>query len=85
MGIWYTYNSIIYPISGTCSGFSGDGSGIAIEFYRISDSVTEHILDLTTTSNGVFSGYWIDNTENIYAMARQDDTHVGRSTNGTAG
>ena len=84
MGIWYTYNSITYPISGTCSGYSGDGSGIPIEFYRITDTQTEHILDTITSANGIFSTTWIDDTDYIYASARQDDFRIGRSANGLA-
>ena len=86
MGIWYTYNAITYPISGTCTGYSGDGSGINIDFFRVLATTDyEHILDATTTAGGIFSGVWIDNTEKIFAAARQDDTHVGRSTDGIAG
>lgn len=82
---WYTYNSITYPISGTCLGYTGDGSGIPIDFFRIDNDVEEHILNLSTTTGGVFSGIWIDDTSTIYATARQDDAHVGRSRNGVAG
>jgi len=86
MGIWYTYNAITYPVSGTCTGYSGDGSGIDIDFFRIlSTGDYEHIFDLTTTTGGIFTGTWIDNTDSIFAAARQDDSHVGRSANGLAG
>lgn len=86
MGYWYSYNAITYTVSGTCTGFSGDGSGIPIDFYRVvSSTVDEEVLNLTTTIGGVFSGTWIDNTDTLYATARQDDSHVGRSRNGTAG
>jgi len=86
MGYWYTYNAITYTVSGTCVGFSGDGSGIPIDIYRVNTTIQdETILNLTTTTGGVFTGNWIDNTDILYAAARQDDTHVGRSTNGIAG
>lgn len=85
MGYWYTYNAITYVISGTCSGFGGDGSGIPIDIYRVvSNTQDEMILNTTTTTGGVFSTTWIDNTDTLYATARQDDTHVGRSSNGVA-
>ena len=86
MGIWYTYNSITFPISGTCSGFSSDGSGINVDIFRVvSSTQDECILNLTTIAGGTFSGVWTDNTDTLYAAARQDDTHVGRSRNGVAG
>ena len=86
IGIYYTYNAITYVVSGTCTGYSGNGSGIGIDIYRVvNSSYDEIILNLTTIAGGTFSGLWVDNTDTLYAAARQDDTHVGRSTNGTAG
>jgi hypothetical protein len=85
MGYWYTYNDINYTVSGTCSGYSGNGSGIGVDIYRVvSNTQDEMILNLTTTAGGIFNGKWIDNTDTLYATARQDDTHVGRSANGFA-
>lgn len=86
MGYWYTYHSISYEISGTCSGYIGNGTGITVDIYRINSSTqNEMILSTTTTEGGVFSTTWYNNTETLYAAARQDDNHVGRSKNGTAG
>jgi hypothetical protein len=86
LAYWYTYNTITYVVSGTCTGFSGDGSGIPVDIFRVVDSLQdEKILELTTTTGGIFTGVWVDNTDTLYAAARQDDTHVGRSTNGSAG
>jgi len=49
MGYWYTYNSITYMISGTCTGFSGDGSGIGIDIFRKNTTTNDDlILNLTT-------------------------------------
>lgn len=85
MGYWYTYNNITYVVSGTCSGFSGDGSGIDVDIFRVTGTDQyEQILDLKTVSGGTFNGNWVDNTDTLFAVARQDDTHVGRSKNGTA-
>jgi hypothetical protein len=85
MGYWYSYNTITYIVSGTCTGFSGNGSGIPVEIFRLDGTYDEKILELTTTTGGIFSGVWVDNTDTLYAAARQDDTHVGRSRNGEAG
>ena len=85
MSYWYTYNAITYTVSGTCTGFLGDGSGIGIDIFRKNTTVQDDlILSLTTTTGGVFTGQWVDNTDTLYAAARQDDTHVGRSADGTA-
>lgn len=85
MGYWYTYNNINYTISGTCTGYSGDGSGIDIDVFRIvATDKYEQILDLKTVAGGTFSGTWVDNTDTLFVSARQDDTHVGRSMNGQA-
>ncbi len=85
LAYWYTYNSITYTVSGTCTGFSGNGSGINVDIYRIIGSTEEHLLSLTTIAGGTFSELWIDNTDTLYAAAQQDSTHVGSSINGTAG
>jgi hypothetical protein len=85
MGYWYTYNNIIFTVSGICSAYDGDGSGISVDFFRYNTSnADEHILNLTTTTGGYFIGQFIDNTDTLYAVARQSDTKVGRSGNNTA-
>ena len=85
-GAYYTYNNITFTVSGICSNYTGDGSGISIDIYRIISNVyDEPILNLTTTTGGVFSGIWVDNTDLLYASANQDSTHIGRSGNNNAG
>jgi len=84
MGYWYTYNNITYTISGTCTGFSSDGSGIPIDIYRVNTQYDDLILTTTTDTGGTFTTWWVDNTDTLYAVGRQDDTHVGRSRNGLA-
>lgn len=86
MGYWYTYNSITYTVSGTCSGFSNDGSDIDIDVFRLLETDKyEHVLDLKTVAGGTFSGQYVNDTDILFVTARQDDTHVGRSANGIAG
>ena len=85
MGYWYTYNAITYLISGVCSGFQGDGSGISLDIMRVNSSTQdENILSTTTITGGSFSTVWVDNTDTLYVVARENDTHVGRSSNGQA-
>lgn len=78
-----TYHSITYPVSGSCINYSGDGADIDVYFYSAYDNLPR--FKLTTISGGTFSGVWYDNTEYIYAVARENNTHVGRSANGYAG
>lgn len=86
MGYWYTYHTITHTVSGTCTGFSGDGSGIPIEIYRVvSSTQDELVLKTTTTIGGVFSTQFVNDSDILFAVARQDDQHVGRSSNGVAG
>ncbi len=81
-GIWTTFHCITYALSGTVSGYTGDGSGITVEAHR---SDTDELIGTTTTATGgTYSITWYDNTIDCYAHARQDATHVGRSDNGTA-
>lgn len=81
-GVWATFHCITYSLSGTVSGYTGDGSGITVEAHR---SDTDELIGSTTTAaGGTYSLTWYDNTINCYAHARQDSTHVGRSDDGTA-
>lgn len=72
-----TYSAITFSIAGTVSGYTGDGSGITVDIFRTTDD--KKIMTLTTTSGGVYSGVWYDNTEPLYAVARQSSTRLGRS------
>ncbi len=87
VGLWYTYNSITFTVSGTCSGFAGDGSGIPVDIYRKAKigAYDDLILQLTTTAGGTFTGKWADNTDTLYAVAKEDSTHIGRSADMSAG
>lgn len=77
-----TYHAITRTVSGTISGFSGDGSGIAVDFYRV--DTHERVLRLTSAAGGTLSGTWYDDTVQLKSETQQDATHVGRSANGLA-
>lgn len=77
-----TYHAITYTVSGTLQGYTGDGSGVVVDFHRVSNH--ERVLSLTSVAGGGFSGTWFDNTEALYAQARQSDARVGRSAEGLA-
>jgi len=77
-----THHSITFTISGTVTGYTGDGSGITVEAHR---SDTDEKIDSTTTSaGGNYSITWYDSTIDSYTQAIQDGTHLGRSDDDTA-
>jgi hypothetical protein len=79
---WTTYHSITTTASGTISNYAGDGSGIEVELH---DAADHALLKTTTTATGgTFSFTWFDDSRNLYCVAREDSTHVGRSDNGNA-
>lgn len=79
---WVTYHSHTWTISGTVSGYTGDGSGITVQIRRADND--DLVYSATTSAGGGYTATVYDNVVSYYATARQDDTHVGRSGNGTA-
>lgn len=77
-----TYHTFQYTLTGSISGSTGDGSGVQVNFHRSDND--EEVANATTVAGGSFNRTWYDNTIPLYAVARQDDTHVGRSANSTA-
>jgi len=80
---WYTYSALLYTVSGSLSGYTGDGSGITVTLHNATTG--EKLKTATTGAGGTFSFSWYDNTTQLYVEAQQDSTHVGRSANLTAG
>ena len=80
--LYITYHVIPYTVAGTVSGYTGDGSGIAVSVHRA--DTHEKVMELTTAAGGGFTGTWFDNVVALYAHCRQDATHVGRSEQGVA-
>ena len=83
-GIMYvlTYHSMTWTISGTVSGYEGDGSGITVKLFRDSDKSL--MQSTTTATGGTYSFTVYDDTEDYYTDAYVDATHVGRSAPGKA-
>lgn len=81
-GMYLTYHSIPFTVAGTLAGYSGDGSGITVDIHK--DDTDEKLVAATTAAGGGYTATWFDNTENVYAQARQDSTHLGRSDAGAA-
>lgn len=77
-----TWHAHTWAVAGTVSGYTGDGSGITVNLHRASDG--EYLSTATTAAGGTYSIPWYDNTEDVYVVARQDGTHLGRSDDGVA-
>lgn len=80
--LWYTYHAITYAFAGTLSGFTGDGSGISVEVDA--DASGEKLGSVVTAVGGGYSFTWYDDVTSLFAHARQDATHLGRSEAGVA-
>lgn len=77
---WITYHSNAFTVSGTVSGYSGNGSGIVVEVYsRESNQV---VASGITSVGGFYNIQVMDSVYRHFAVARQDDTHLGRSDDG---
>ena len=82
MTAWITWHSITFDAAGTLSGYTGDGSGVSVVIH---DSNNDRPLTSATSAiGGTFAATWYDDTQYIYAQARQDGTHLGRSERGLA-
>jgi len=74
----YSYHGFSYTVSGTITGYSGDGSGIEI---AVLDAITHTLLvTTTTTSGGAWSTTVYDNSRQVYATGLR-----GRSAAGLPG
>jgi len=75
-----TYHSITNNITGTVSGYTGDGSGIQVDLFECSTNA--YLTSGMTTAGGAYSITWYDDNWNVYVSVHQDSTHVGRSAKG---
>ncbi len=78
-----TYHSISASLTGSITGYTGSGADIKVNFYTADKK--DFVLRTTTTSGGTFSVVWYDDTKHLFAEAKQDASHVGRSDTGTMG
>lgn len=77
-----TYHTLAFNLTGSVSGYTGNGSGLTVNFHR--SDTNELIASTTTNVGGSFQKTWYNNVIPIYAEVYQDDTHVGRSGLSTA-
>lgn len=80
LDLYFTYHTITFTVSGTITG-SGGGT-VNIDLIRDSDNET--VLTTSRSGNGAYSFTWYDNTVNMFAAAREDSTHMGRSDDDVA-
>lgn len=73
-----TYHTMTYVVSGTISGYTGDGSGISVHVRDPNDYI---VASGISTAGGYYTTYVYDNRPGYVADARQDGTHIGRSDN----
>lgn len=82
-GLWATWHAHEWTIAGTVSGYAdADGAGLTVNIHRAATG--ELVKTITTTAGGAFTTPWFDDTEDLYVVVYEDDTHVGRSINGKA-
>lgn len=78
-GVNATIRHQLFTISGTLTGYAGDGSGIPVAIYEAS---SRQILRTTTTAiGGTFSVPWHDNTTQVFVTVLQDSSRKERSEN----
>ena len=80
LGLWYTYHTISYSISGTITNSAG--GTVTINAHK--SDTGEKIGSTTRSGNGSYTIPWWDNVANVYVEASEDSTHLGRSTDSTA-
>ena len=72
----------MYVVTGTVTGYTGDGSGIAVGVHRVDTG--ELIGSAATSVGGWFYFEAADDTTALFVQARQSDTLVGRSDDSPA-
>jgi hypothetical protein len=80
--MYVTYHAISSEVSGQLHYYSGSGANIPVMVHRADTG--ELVAKGQTSSGGQFSVTVYDDTIQYFVTARQDDSHVGRSSNGGA-
>ena len=78
----FTFHSITETVTGTVSGYTGDGSGLTVDIFRVDGD--EYIGSATTAAGGTYTFTWYSDNDDLYATCRQSDALCGRSTDGKA-
>lgn len=80
LSILMTYHSITYTVSGNITNSAGG----TVNIYLCRTATNEVVLSTSRVGNGSYSFTWFDNTEQVYVMAYESGTLLGRSDNGYA-
>lgn len=80
LDLWVTYHSVTFTVGGDITG--SNGGTVEIGLWRTSNK--ELALTTSRSGDGAYSFTWYDDTEDLFAEAWEDATHVGRSDTGTA-
>lgn len=80
-----TYHGLSYTVTGSISGYTGDGSGIYVDCIESGSNGDNSgkIFQTITNVGGQFSGSVYDNTKKYYVTARQSATLTSRSDDAT--
>lgn len=81
--LFITYNSMVFNVSGTVSGYSGGGGGISIDVFNA--ITNELIASGTTSSGGTFNVPVHSSDPQVYVTAYQSSSYKGVSAIGTPG
>lgn len=77
---WVNWHDYTWSVAGTITGSGGGTVSLALH-----DAATTELLKTTSrVGDGAYSFTWHDNTREVYVVAREDGTHLGRSDNGLA-
>jgi hypothetical protein len=76
-----TYHTLTRSVSRTLVDYDGDGSGVTVSVRRADTG--ERLYQATSAVGGGYSFTAYSDTLELFAEARQDATHVGRSNNFT--
>lgn len=81
--MYTTYRTSTFTVTGTVSGYTGDGSGLTVTVYR--SDTGEYMGSATTAAGGTFTFIAYQDGDYIFGSVFQDATHKGRSVDLYAG
>jgi hypothetical protein len=80
LSLIFTYHAITYSVSGNITNSAG--GTVDIKVCRAATG--ERVLETSRVGDGAYTLTWHDNTEELYAEARESATLLGRSDNALA-
>lgn len=78
---WATYHSITFAETRAETNYTGDGSGITVDIFRV--DTNEWLYRATSVAGGNYVITMYDNALSYFSATQQDSAHVGRSANWT--